>query len=356
MKKLRRVLAITMLWYLRLGPLVKLATALTVIVGAGTAVYQFYSTITAEGAHREAAAALIKQADSELQGKDYALAWDANAKALELAPQNAAALAQQARIAMAWLEDVRMSSKPGATKFGDIVVPLQDALIGRSTQPAVRGTELADIKAHIGWARFLRSRDGVTGLRISEAFAEALQVDPNNMYGHVMKGFFILWQGGRPQDARADFDAALQSQVDPPYRDHMILAALLNSDRDEYRFAAIEYANKIRKGGRTIDAESQRHLLWFYETGLNDIEYLTRLSRIIPLDEHMAMLDWMLADLHDPQRRGNDNVLRAWLMEQAGRKPEALALYQELVATTSPQSTSRAAELARSGIRRLSGR
>ena len=55
MKKLRRVLAMTMLWYLRLGPLVKLATALTVIAGAGTAVYQFYSTISAESAHREAA-------------------------------------------------------------------------------------------------------------------------------------------------------------------------------------------------------------------------------------------------------------------------------------------------------------
>jgi tetratricopeptide (TPR) repeat protein len=265
-------------------------------------------------------------------------------------------MAQQARIAMAWLENVRLSSKPGATTFGDIVVPLQDALVGRATQPAVRGAELADIKAHIGWARFLRSRDGVTGLRISEAFAEALQIDPGNMYGHVMKGFFILWQGGRPQDARADFDAALESPVDPPFRDRMILAALFNSDGDEYRFAAIEYANRIRKGVRTIDPESQRRLLWCYEMGLNDIEYLTRLSRVIPLDEHIAMLDWLLTDLADPQRRGNDNVLRAWFMEQAGQKSEALALYQQLVATTPPQSASRAAELARSGIRRLSGR
>lgn len=351
MKQLHRMLAIAMLWYLRLGPVVKLATALTAIVGAGTAVYGFYTTISADSTRHATAAALIKQADSQLQGKDYALSWEANAKALELEPRNAAALAEQARIAMAWLENVRLSSKPGATTFGDIVVPLQDALVGRAA--LVRGSELADIKAHIGWARFLRSRDGVAGLRIAEEFDEALTIDPGNMYGHVMRGFFILWQGGRPQDARADFDAALASGVDPPYRDRMILSALFNADGDEYRFAAIEYANRIRKTGRTIDRDLQRHLLWFYEGGLADIEYLKRLARVIPLDEHIAMLDWILTGQVDQQRRGNDDVLKAWFMEAAGQRQEALALYQRIVATTSRQSGNRAAELARSGVRRL---
>lgn|SRR5271166_224526 len=41
-------------------------------------------------------------------------------------------------------------------------------------------------------------------------------------------------------------------------------------------------------------------------------------------------------------------------MELAGQKPEALALHWEVVATAPPQTAGRAAELARSRVRRLS--
>ncbi len=115
MNYLRRILALTRRWYSQLGSLVRVAAALTTIIGAGTAAIQVYSMLRDDAARREKVAALVRLADSQLKGRDYALSWDANAKARELAPADATAQTQQARIAMAWLEDVRLSSKPGAT-------------------------------------------------------------------------------------------------------------------------------------------------------------------------------------------------------------------------------------------------
>ncbi len=353
MKYLRRMLAIVTNWYSQLGSLVKLAAALTTIIGVGTAAYQVYSTLHDETIRRERITTSMRLAASQLEGKDYALSWDANAKALELAPTDATAQAQQAQIAMAWLDDVRLSSKPGATKFGDISDPLLDSLARRAASPSVRGVELADLKAHIGWARFLKSRDGVTGLHVAEEFDAALKIDPDNMYGHVMRGFLLLWEGGPPEAARADFEKALNSSVNPAYRDQMILSALFNSSNDEHQFAAVNFADRIRKDGRTIDDRSRQRLLWTYEIGIGDIEYLARLSRIMPVQDHIATLDWLLTDQTDRERRQNDSVLKAYFLELAGNNPEALALYQQVVAATAPQTAKRAVELARSGIRRL---
>jgi tetratricopeptide (TPR) repeat protein len=351
-----RVWDIVARWYSELGSLVTVAAALTTMIGAGTAAFGVYSTWHDHAVRSQTVAAAVRLADNHLKDHDYALSWGANAKALELAPTDAAALTQQSRIAMAWLEDVRLSSKSGATTFGEIADPLLDALVKYAALPAVHGVELADIKAHIGWARFLRSRDGVTGLRIADEFTDALKSDPDNMYGHVMRGFVILWDGGRPEAARADFDAALKSPVDPPYRDRMILAALFNSTSDDHQFAAVDYANKIRKSGRRIEADSQRRLLWIYEIGLHDTEHLARLSTIIPFDEHIATLDWVLTDQADGPRRQNDDVLKAYFLESAGKNQEALALYRQVLAAESPETPGRVVDLARSGIRRLSPR
>lgn len=350
MSKLRHAFVSAQRKFSLLSPLMKVVGALTAIIGLATAIAQVYSAISDHVARREAFASLIKVADTQLHDREYNASWNANVKALEIEPKSAAALAQQARIAMLWLENARLSSKPGAKTFGDITDPLEDVLAQRST--FARGTELADIKAHIGWARFLKSRDGVTGLRILEEFMEALSIDRGNMYAHAMKGFFIIWRGEPVEAARADFDAALQSSVDPDFCDRMILSALTNFHTDAHQFAAVEYANKIRKSGKTIDEELRDRVLWSYEDGLSDLEYLARLARVIPLDEQIANLDWLMKD-QTADRLRNNRALLAYFMELAGQIPEALALYKQVVETSS-KSSSRAVGLARSGIRRLS--
>jgi hypothetical protein len=333
-----------------LSPVMKAVSTISAILGLATALVSAYSAISGHFAQREAFAGLIKVADTQLHDGEYYAAWNANAKALTLAPRSEPALDQQARIAMRWLEDVRLSAKPGAKNFGDIADPLEDALAQRA--PLLKGAALADVAAHIGWARFLRSRDGVTGLRILEEFDAALAVDPGNMYAHVMRGFFLVWKGEPVDSARADFDAALASRTDPAFCDFMVLSALTNFHSDTHQLVAADYANKIRKTGRSVDRDLRERVLWAYENGLGDLDYLGKLARIVPAAEQIANLDWLMQG-QNADRQRNDRVLRAYFLEQAGQAPQALALYREVV-DTSADTNNRAVALARSGIRRLS--
>jgi tetratricopeptide (TPR) repeat protein len=315
-----------------------------------TALVQGYSAVDDYLARRGDFRELVKVADGQLGGGEYNAAFNSNAKALDLEPNNGVALEQRAQIAMRWLENARIGSKPDAKAFADIVDPLEEVLIRRSA--SVPGQELADIKAHIGWARFLRSRDGAPVPHIMDEFNEAISLDRDNMYAHVMRGFFIVWQREPVERALPDFDVALRSSIDPEFSDRMVLAALTNFDNEADRFAAIAYANKIRKSGRMIGAGSINRLLWYYEYGLSDLQYLARLSQVLPSDEHVANLDWLAKD-QNADRLLTISVLGGYFLEKAGRRSEALAVYSKAVAS-SPGSGSRAVSLAQSGIRRLS--
>ena len=67
MKYLRRMLAIAARWYSQFGSLVKVAAALTTILGAGTAAFHAYSTFHDEAIRREKVAASIRLVDSQLK-------------------------------------------------------------------------------------------------------------------------------------------------------------------------------------------------------------------------------------------------------------------------------------------------
>lgn len=333
-----------------LSPVMKVVGAISALLGLATALVSVYTAINGHFAQREAFASLIKVADTQLRDGEYNSSWNANAKALAIAPKDAGALEQQARIAMRWLEDVRLSSKPGAKTFGDIADPLEAALAQRAA--TLKGAALADVEAHIGWARFLRSRDGITGLRILEEFNAALAIDPGNVYAHVMRGFFLVWKSEPANAARPDFDAALASGSAPEFCDVIILTALTNFHTNAHQLVAIDYANKIRKAGRPVDRELKERVLWAYESGLSDLDYLSQLGQILPAGEQIANLDWLMQG-QNADRLRNDRVLRAYFLEQAGQGPEALALYKQVV-DTAGDANNRAVGLARAGIRRLS--
>jgi hypothetical protein len=162
----------------------------------------------------------VAAADERLTHHDYEAASAANAKARQLAPTDGSATAQQVQIAIKWLEDVHLSSANGPQTFSAVVDPLKAVLVERLAE--TRGTARADLQAHIGWANFLRSRDGLPAVDIAEEFDAAIASDPANLYGHVMRGFWILWQAQPIDAARADFDFAMRSTTDPAFSDRMI--------------------------------------------------------------------------------------------------------------------------------------
>src|SRR5262245_44969780 len=145
-------------------------------------------------------------AQSQEKAADYPAAWSSLESALKLAETGGTiaklfgGLDQETRevrtaredLAMDWLRNIRTS---GSQTFSDIVsriLPPLDQAAATSTDPARK----ADLLAHIGWAYFLRVRDGATQLNPEGQYSAALALDPANVYAHSHYGHWIMWQGG----------------------------------------------------------------------------------------------------------------------------------------------------------------
>ena len=314
---------------------------------------QFFSNIEEYFQGRSESHLLIDMANERLTHADYEAAWRANTKARELAPRNAAAAQQQARIAMKWLEDVRLSSAGGPQHFSDVVDPLKSALVRQL--PDAHGREGADLHAHIGWANFLRYRDGLPKTDIGEEFDIAIREDPNNLYGHVMRGFWILWEGGPIDAARSDLDQALSSSMDPTFSDGLIMSGLTNITSDDFIAAAVEYADRIRQTGRNIDEHTKRQLIWYYSMCLHSRGLLAVISRVLPPSEQVPLLDWLAqADIPPADQRVVTYFL-AHFAEISGKEKEALRLFADL-ARTPPNAQDEVARLSQVATNRLTKR
>ena len=53
----------------------------------------------------------------------------------------------------------------------------------------------ANALAHLGWADFLRSREGAMGLDPPRYYRQAIQRDPQNVYAHAMWGHDLIRRG-----------------------------------------------------------------------------------------------------------------------------------------------------------------
>ena len=345
----------------RFGRLAKFITAAVAALGIVSATIGYinngarFFTQIADYVHgRSEQRALIETAEDRLAHHDYEAAWAANAKALMLAPRDAAAGAQQARIAMKWLEDVHLSSTAGPKTFSEVADPLKAALLQRL--PGTHGRENADIRAHIGWANFLRYRDGHPQSDIAEEFDAAIAEDKDNLYAHVMRGFWIMWNGDIDK-ARPDFAIAMKSDVDSAYSDGMIMAALTNKTTDDFQAAAIEYADAIRLAGRNVGDHAKSEMLWYYSMCLNDAGLLARFSKTLPPSEQIVFLGWLKqsSEASDYHKRAADFFI-AHFSEADGKKNEAIRIYTDLVDSSEDKRNDNVAIRAAAELKRLQKR
>jgi hypothetical protein len=282
-------------------------------------------------AQRHVRSDLVAAADDRLVHHDYEAAWAANAKLRQLSPKDASAAAQQAQIAMQWLEDVHLSSQIGPQGYSAVVDPLKTVLVERLAE--TQGPARADLQAHIGWANFLRYRDGWPDLGIAGEFDAAIASDPANLYGHVMRGFWLLWQD-RPIDAaRADFAIAMQSKTNPAFSDRLIMASLTNIQSDELMAGAIEYANMIRRTGRNFDDHTKKELISYYSECLHDNGLLARIVGTLPASEQTLLLDWLKKAAKSQGDQWVASYYAAYFAARDGQKADAIQRYTNLIGT-----------------------
>jgi len=266
---------------------------------------------------------------SQLDSHDYPNAWACVAEASKNEPAREDLLELQSDVAMRWIRDVH---RPEGKTFGDAVDPLIPALYAsvqrRKTSDKPRA---ADALAHIGWANFLKERDGVFGLDIEGRYREAVVLDADNPFAHAMWGHWLIAHGDRYAEARTQFAAALKSGRERAFVRTMQIAAFGWATTDENTFEQIRVCNEMRKNGEPPPNEDHRsHVLdSFYFMSRRAV--LAGLHRIVPADEQLATFQWLRRGFESTQS-GRALVL-ARLAEAAGDNDAALRAYVTLLDT-----------------------
>jgi hypothetical protein len=230
--------------------------------------------------------------------------------------------AKQADVAMAWLRGARRSESDPS--FSELVARLQPPL-QREASRAVAARK-ADLVAHLGYADYLRSRDGRGGLDPAKHYREALALDSANPFAHAMLGHWIL-SGGRGAfaDAEQAFAAAVDSGRERAMVRHFQLAAYTNRRSSE---AFLRVLGEMHAGNEPIDAAAVRHATGVYYFGASEP---APLLDALPPRPHLELVRWLRGQAPEDKHTDLD-YFAALLEERAGDAPAAGARLDALLA------------------------
>jgi hypothetical protein len=204
---------------------------------------------------------------------------------------------------MRWLREARVTV--GKQTFGAIADQVQPVLAAglAAAAPARR----ADLRAHIGWADFLRSRDGVAAPDPMPQYEAALADDAGNVFANAMRAHSLVWRQGRVDEApRRHFDAALAAVRERAWVRTMQWGAASRSQAT--RLYGLEVADSMRRAGETLD-DARREWLWD-----NVVYPLTRaddrapILATLPPDARLATFEWAFP--RPPQDTGRGPLWR----------------------------------------------
>jgi len=237
----------------RTVPALASGIGLAVLLGVGGVLWEHNRASDAETTLAIAAAREL------CESGNHALAWQRFDEALARRPDAPRLRVAREDCAMRWLRDVRVvAGQDGFTDVVNRVLPvLADAAI------SARGQRAADLRAHMGWAEYLRTRDGAASLDPVAHYRKALQAERTNVYAHAMWGHHVMVTRGPIADAVQHLSAALQSGRDRAFVRRLQIAAMLYYHEPPGQAEALRVANEMRAAGETLDP-ALRERLWTY--------------------------------------------------------------------------------------------
>lgn len=313
----------------RWGGTLKTAGAISAVISFLLLLNQGTGVIQGLRVHHGEFREAIQAGEHAEKRQDYHAAFDNFKHALDLDPLDHEAQDRETEAAMLWLENAHATQEHSFTDTTNLLLPVLDKGLDRA-----RGTASADILAHIGWANFLRYREGMReGVTIDENFRQALEKDPNNVYAHAMWGFWILFQRGDPDSAYRHFSAALASGRNREYVRNLQLGALLYRYNDETDKVLLRLANEMRKSGETVTDQQRFDMLQC--TIIYRIDRRDRLVAILstlPAEEAQTTFDWLVTRMNPwfGQKDLFSLFINANLLEMAGDHEKALNIYRNL--------------------------
>lgn len=321
--------------------------AVVVLAGAG---YWLQHTQRAESAraaeaaqHAQAERVTQRAKDAELatlltaagqlcDSGDHALAWQRFEEADTRFPDRPALRQAREDCGMRWLREIHVES--GKQTFTDIVNRVLPVLAQGAA--AASGQRAGDLRAHMGWADFLRTREGAIRLDPVAHYRQALAADPANVYAHAMWGHHVMVKREPIADAKQHFAAALASGRETAYVRSLQFAGLLYYQEQAGQIEAAHAANDMRQRGETLPDDT-RDRLWTYVYFDSLLSHDRRAAFVAGLRESGAAADplatfvWLYPEQQVREdRRALWRYFMASLEEVAGDKSAAHRRFESL--------------------------
>jgi hypothetical protein len=321
----------------RPGAWARTAKVIAAVTAVITLVLGAHQVVTRVGGylqqHREATT-LTEAARQQAARGEYAEAWTSLERAATLSNREALA-ALRVDVAFAWLEEGRATPGKPFRSITDAVTPVLDQALTKA-----QGARRADILAHLGWAAFLRSRDGIEA-DPSARYQEALAIDPGNAYANAMLGHWLMWRGGEADAAHTRFTTALAGANAPqrPVVRRLQLAALMNRGTDaEARL--FQVVNEMRERGEALEprAADRMFALYAHRYGPRDTPRRNGDDPLPPAASR-ALFEWIVRTPGaSPRSTFVATFVRSALQDAAGDRAAAVATLRELERTNLPPS------------------
>ena len=245
------------------------------------------------------------------------------------------ALDGQLAATMHWVEDFHVIGArtdddvaPAAAKEIDQIMPVLDAGLTRT-----KGTPMADVEAHIGWAHWLNQgiAEREFGPAAEQNMRAALTLDPNNVYAQAMLGNWILQNHGDFAEAMLHLDAAAATGKARPFVRRLELGGLRYLDVKGARAAQVRVANEMRKGGEPLDEAYKSRIVSFcFEPVVTDHNELTESLSAVPADDAWKTYLWLDDKASGDYRAQVHAFVHASLLETSGDKAGALTEFRAL--------------------------
>jgi len=231
--------------------------------------------------------------------------------------------------AMRWLRDMR--AVVGKQTFSEQVAQAQPLLL-QGMARAVANERKADLRAHIGWGEYLRSRDGIAGVDPVPHWKRAVAEDSDNAYAHAMWARQLLGRPGRFDEARTHFVAALSSGQSRPFVRALQFNTLLAGPNASPPYALV-VADEMRRGKESIRPD-HRDRFWNYVFGSRMLEPDARAAALASLSppDVLATFIWLFPDVEvSVERRSLWRFNLATLQANKGDAAAARKTFQSLV-------------------------
>jgi hypothetical protein len=307
------------------------------LLSLGSAVYGVLSAQADLREHNRDVAEQLAAARTQAAAADYQGAWEslqrANATAAVdgifakllggLSAQRRAVRTAQEDLAMEW---IRGAHAPEGHTFSEIADKVAIVLAQGADSSA--GSRKADLLAHLGWAYFLKQREGNTQLRPELQYQQAIAVDPDNPYANVFWGHYVLWHSGPLSEAERLFASAVKTpRARAVVRDFQLAALNLSYNLD-LQTAWWRVLDEMHKQGEPIGEHWQHEMARMYQSALEDDSEGRWLMSVIPVTDHLELQRMLLKS--DPDDKLTVMAAMAAALEAAGRNDDALAAWREV--------------------------